>query len=88
MGFPRGPGEDRVATWKKRDLLEGRFRWRERNGFEHGGGFPVSPGDAAAACLPYSPGVRADQPGRGAATLAQIATTTADANGLRSKNVE
>ncbi len=29
-----------------------------------------------AACLPYSPEFAPDQPGRGAATLAQIATTT------------
>jgi Mg-chelatase subunit ChlD len=63
--------------WKHADLLEAAIPVAGRetvlNTVEISGQQPVT---LPAACLPYSPEFAPDQPGRGAATLAQIATTT------------
>jgi Mg-chelatase subunit ChlD len=63
--------------WKNADLLEAAIPMGGRetvlNTVEISGQPPVT---LPAACLPYSPEFAPDQPGRGAATLAQIAATT------------
>ncbi len=63
--------------WKNADLLEAAIPVAGRetilNTVEISGQQPVT---LPAACLPYSPEFAPDQPGRGSATLAQIATTT------------
>jgi hypothetical protein len=63
--------------WKNADLLEAAIPLAGRetilNTVEIPGQQAVT---LPAACLPYSPEFAPDQPGRGAATLAQIATTT------------
>jgi Mg-chelatase subunit ChlD len=63
--------------WKNADLLEAAIPMAGRetvlNTVEITGQQPVT---LPPACLPYSPEFAPDQPGRGAATLAQIATTT------------
>jgi hypothetical protein len=66
-----------LLQWKNADLLEAAIAVAGRetvlNTVEISGQPPVT---LPAACLPYSPEFAPDQPGRGAATLAQIATTT------------
>ncbi len=66
-----------LLQWKNADLLEAAIPVAGRetilNTVEISGQQPVT---LPAACLPYSPEFAPDQPGRGAATLAQIATTT------------
>ena len=63
--------------WKNADLLESAIPIAGRetvlNTVEISGQQPVT---LPPACLPYSPEFVPDQPGRGAAALAQIATTT------------
>ena len=69
--------ETQLLQWKNADLLEAAIPVAGRetvlNTVEIAGQQPVT---LPAACLPYSPEFAPDQPGRGAATLAQIATTT------------
>ncbi|HSY17446.1 MAG TPA: VWA domain-containing protein [Candidatus Acidoferrales bacterium] len=78
-GLPgAAPAKDTVSLqWKNADLLEAAIPVAGRetilNTVEISGQQPVT---LPAACLPYSPEFAPDQPGRGAATLAQIATTT------------
>ncbi len=78
-GIPgAAPAKETVALqWKNADLLEAVIpiggRETVLNTVEITGQQPVT---LPAACLPYSPEYAPDQPGRGAATLAQIATTT------------
>ena len=72
------PMKDTVPLeWKNADLLEAAIPVAGRetilNTVEVPGQQAVT---LPAACLPYSPEFAPDQPGRGAATLAQIATTT------------
>jgi Mg-chelatase subunit ChlD len=66
-----------TLQWKNADLLEAAVPIAGRetilNTVEISGQQPVT---LPPACLPYSPEFAPDQPGRGAATLAQIATTT------------
>jgi hypothetical protein len=63
--------------WKNADLLEAAIPIAGRetvlNTVEISGQQPVT---LSPVCLPYSPEFAPDQPGRGAAALAQIATTT------------
>jgi len=63
--------------WKNADLLEAAIPVAGRetvlNTVEVAGQQPVT---LPPVCLPYSPEFAPDQPGRGAATLAQMATTT------------
>ena len=63
--------------WKNADLLEAAIPIAGRetvlNTVEISGQQPVT---LTPVCLPYSPEFAPDQPGRGAAALAQIATTT------------
>ncbi len=78
-GLPgAAPGRQAVAMqWKNADLLEAAFPITGRetvlNTVEIPGQQPVT---LAPVCLPYSPEFAPDQPGRGAATLAQLATTS------------
>ena len=78
-GLPgAAPAKETVSLqWKNADLLEAAIPVAGRetvlNTVEISGQQPVT---LPAACLPYSPEFAPDQPGRGAATLAQIATTT------------
>ena len=78
-GLPGTPParETLNLNWKNADLLEAvvPIAGRETvlNTVEIAGQQPVT---LPAACLPYSPEFAPDQPGRGAAALAQIATTT------------
>jgi Mg-chelatase subunit ChlD len=78
-GLPgAAPAKETVALeWKNADLLEAAIPIAGRetvlNTVEISGQQPVT---LPPACLPYSPEFAPDQPGRGAATLAQIATTT------------
>jgi Mg-chelatase subunit ChlD len=69
--------ETAQLEWKNADLLEAAIPVSGRetilNTVEIYGQPPVT---LPAACLPYSPEFAPDQPGRGAATLAQIAATT------------
>jgi hypothetical protein len=69
--------ETASLQWKNADLLEAAIPVAGRetilNTVEVSGQQPVT---LPAACLPYSPEFAPDQPGRGAATLAQIAATT------------
>jgi Mg-chelatase subunit ChlD len=72
------PAKQTVALeWKNADLLEAAIPVAGRetvlNTVEISGQQPVT---LPPACLPYSPEFAPDQPGRGAAALAQIATTT------------
>jgi len=72
------PGKETVALqWKNADLLEAAIPVAGRetmlNTVEITGQQPVT---LPPVCLPYSPEFAPDQPGRGATTLAQIATTT------------
>jgi len=72
------PMKDTVPLqWKNADLLEAAIPVAGRetilNTVEVPGQQAVT---LPAACLPYSPEFAPDQPGRGSATLAQIATTT------------
>ena len=64
-------------TWKNADLLEAAIPITGRetvlNTVEVPGQQPVT---LSPVCLPYSPEFAPDQPGRGSAALAQIATTT------------
>jgi Mg-chelatase subunit ChlD len=66
-----------TLQWKNADLLEAAIPMAGRetvlNTVEISGQQPVT---LPPVCLPYSPEFAPDQPGRGAATLAQIATTT------------
>ncbi|HXI72081.1 MAG TPA: vWA domain-containing protein, partial [Verrucomicrobiae bacterium] len=66
-----------TLQWKNADLLEATIPIGGRetilNTVEIAGQQPVT---LPPACLPYSPEFVPDQPGRGAATLAQISTTT------------
>ena len=66
-----------ALQWKNADLLEAAIPVAGRetvlNTVEISGQQPVT---LPAACLPYSPEFAPDQPGRGVATLAQIAMTT------------
>ena len=66
-----------MLQWKNADLLEAAIPVAGRetvlNTVEISGQQPVT---LPPVCLPYSPEFAPDQPGRGAATLAQIATTT------------
>ncbi len=78
-GLPgAAPAKETVSLqWKNADLLEAAISVAGRetilNTVEISGQQPVT---LPAACLPYSPEFAPDQPGRGAATLAQLATTT------------
>ena len=69
--------ETMPLQWKNADLLEAAIPVAGRetvlNTVEIPGQPPVT---LPPACLPYSPEFAPDQPGRGAAALAQIATTT------------
>ena len=72
------PAKETVSLqWKNADLLEAAIPVAGRetvlNTVEISGQQPVT---LPAACLPYSPEFAPDQPGRGAATLAQTAATT------------
>ncbi|HEY4415514.1 MAG TPA: VWA domain-containing protein [Verrucomicrobiae bacterium] len=72
------PVKETVALqWKNADLLEVAIPVAGRetllNTVEIAGQQPVT---LPPVCLPYSPEFAPDQPGRGVATLAQIATTT------------
>jgi hypothetical protein len=72
------PGKLSVPLqWKNADLLEAAVPITGRetvlSTVEIPGQLPVT---LAPVCLPYSPEFAPDQPGRGAATLAQIATTS------------
>jgi Mg-chelatase subunit ChlD len=66
-----------ALEWKNADLLEAAIPVAGRetvlNTVEISGQQPVT---LPPVCLPYSPEFAPDQPGRGAAALAQIATTT------------
>jgi hypothetical protein len=66
-----------ALQWKNADLLEAAIPIAGRetvlNTVEISGQQPVT---LPPVCLPYSPEFAPDQPGRGAAALAQIATTT------------
>jgi hypothetical protein len=68
---------DASLQWKNADLLEAAIPIAGRetvlNTVEISGQQPVT---LPPVCLPYSPEFAPDQPGRGAAALAQIATTT------------
>jgi Mg-chelatase subunit ChlD len=81
-GLPgTAPAKQTVALqWKNADLLEAAIPIAGRetilNTVEISGQQPVT---LPPACLPYSPEFAPDQPGRGAATLAEIATTTGGA---------
>jgi len=63
--------------WKNADLLEATFQMTGRetvlNTVEIPGQLPLT---LPPVCLPYSPEFAPEQPGRGSATLAQIATTS------------
>jgi Mg-chelatase subunit ChlD len=78
-GLPgAAPTKETVALqWKNADLLAAAIPIAGRetvlNTVEIAGQQPVT---LPPVCLPYSPEFAPDQPGRGAATLAQIATTT------------
>ncbi|HEY5042391.1 MAG TPA: VWA domain-containing protein [Verrucomicrobiae bacterium] len=78
-GLPgAAPAKDTaMLQWKNADLLEAAVPIAGRetvlNTVEISGQQPVT---LPPACLPYSPEFAPDQPGRGAAALAQIATTT------------
>ena len=78
-GLPgTAPARETVAlAWKNADQLEAAISIAGRetvlNTVEIAGQQPVT---LAAVCLPYSPVFAPDQPGRGAAALASIATTT------------
>ena len=78
-GLPgAAPAKDTVSLeWKNADLLEAAIPIAGRetvlNTVEISGQQPVT---LPPVCLPYSPEFAPDQPGRGAAALAQIATTT------------
>jgi Mg-chelatase subunit ChlD len=78
-GLPgTAPAKETVSlTWKNADLLEAAVPIAGRetvlNTVEISGQQPVT---LPPACLPYSPEFVPDQPGRGAAALAQIAATT------------
>jgi Mg-chelatase subunit ChlD len=72
------PTKETVSlTWKDADLLEAAIPIAGRetilNTVEISGHQPVT---LPPVCLPYSPEFAPDQPGRGEAALAQIATTT------------
>ncbi|HEX3889985.1 MAG TPA: hypothetical protein VHX90_03950, partial [Verrucomicrobiae bacterium] len=78
-GLPgAAPAKETVALeWKNADLLEAAIPIAGRETFlntvEISGQQPVA---LPPVCLPYSPEFAPDQPGRGAAALAEIATTT------------
>ncbi len=78
-GLPgAAPAKETVAVeWKNADLLEAAIPIAGRetvlNTVEISGQQPVA---LPPVCLPYSPEFAPDQPGRGAAALAEIATTT------------
>ncbi|MEJ0091553.1 MAG: hypothetical protein WDM80_17630 [Limisphaerales bacterium] len=78
-GLPdAAPAKQNLAlAWKNADLLEAVIPIAGRetilNTVEIAGQQPVT---LPPVCLPYSPEFAPDQPGRGAATLAQISTTT------------
>jgi hypothetical protein len=78
-GLPgAAPAKETVALeWKNADLLEAAVPIAGRetvlNTVEISGQQPVT---LPPVCLPYSPEFAPEQPGRGAAALAQIATTT------------
>jgi Mg-chelatase subunit ChlD len=78
-GLPGSPPAKEVLPlqWKNADLLEAAIpiggRETVLNTVEIPGQSPVT---LAPVCLPYSPEFAPDQPGRGAATLAQIAATS------------
>jgi Mg-chelatase subunit ChlD len=78
-GLPgAAPAKETLSLeWKNADLLEAAIPIAGRetvlNTVEISGQQPVT---LPPVCLPYSPEFAPDQPGRGAATLAQIATTT------------
>jgi hypothetical protein len=69
--------QDEPLQWKSADLLEAAIPITGRetvlSTVEIPGEPPVT---LAPVCLPYSPEFAPDQPGRGAATLAQLATTS------------
>ena len=73
----RAGKSNRRLQWKNADLLEAAIPIAGRetvlNTVEISGQQPVT---LPPVCLPYSPEFAPDQPGRGAAALAQIATTT------------
>ena len=78
-GIPGAPPAKETVSmdWKNADLLEAAIPIAGRetvlNTVEISGQQPVT---LSPVCLPYSPEFAPDQPGRGAAALAQIATTT------------
>ncbi len=78
-GLPgAAPAKETVSLeWKNADLLEAAVpivgRETVLNTVEISGQHPVT---LPPVCLPYSPEFAPDQPGRGPATLTQIATTT------------
>jgi hypothetical protein len=78
-GLPGVPPQkqDEPLQWKSADLLEAAIPITGRetvlSTVEIPGEPPVT---LAPVCLPYSPEFAPDQPGRGAATLAQLATTS------------
>ena len=78
-GLPGAPPTKGTSPlqWKNADLLEAEIPIEGRetvlNTVEISGQQPVT---LPPVCLPYSPEFAPEQPGRGAAALAQIATTT------------
>jgi uncharacterized membrane protein len=78
-GIPGAPASKQTLTlqWKNADLLEAAVPITGRetvlNTVEIQGQNPIT---LPPVCLPYSPEFAPDQPGRGAASLAQLATTT------------
>lgn len=78
-GLPGAAPSKETASleWKNADLLEADIpidgRETMLNTVEVSGQQPVT---LSPVCLPYSPEFAPDEPGRGSATLAQIATTT------------
>jgi Mg-chelatase subunit ChlD/uncharacterized membrane protein len=78
-GLPdAAPGKETMTLqWKNADLLEAAIPIAGRETVLNTVAIPgQQPVTLPPACLPYSPEFAPDQPGRGAATLAQIAATT------------
>jgi hypothetical protein len=78
-GLPGAPpAKDTVAlAWKNADLLEAAIPIAGRETVLNTVEVPGQPAvTLQPVCLPYSPEFAPDQPGRGAAALGQIATTT------------
>jgi hypothetical protein len=89
-GLPGAPPAEAIAPlqWKNADLLEAAIPIAGRetvlNTVDIFGQQPVT---LPPVCLPYSPEFAPDQPGRGAAALAQIATTTGGKERIEIPNI-